>query len=924
MAALPTGTVTFLFTDLEASTRLWEQYPEAMQDALARHDWILRDAVAAHEGQVVKTTGDGVHAVFSAARDAVEAAVAAQCALVTVDWEMGEPLKVRMGVHSGEAESRDGDYYGAAPNRAARLMSVAHGGQILVSLSTEELVSDALPVGLGLVDLGEQRLRDLSRPERIFQVVGANLRAEFPALRTLDAFPGNLPLQVTSFVGRRDELVELAEVLHEARMVTLTGTGGVGKTRLAVQLAAELLQRFPDGAWLFELAAAMDADTMVQVIATTLSVPPRPGVSLEGAVLEWLRSKRALVVLDNCEHLLDAAGRFAEGMLRECKHLRVVATSREALGIAGERVWRLRSLPMPDTALAPAEVEATDAGRLFGDRAEVARPGFVIDATNAFAVVEICRRLDGIPLAIELAAARLVAMTPTEIAGLLDERFRLLTGGRRAAVERHRTLRAAVEWSYGLLEPVDRLVFDRLGVFAGTFDATAAAAVIGDSDLETWDVIDALTSLVAKSMLVAETGLGDVTRYQMLETLRQHALERVDLVGDADEYRRRHAEYYARFAQEAGAALVGRDELVWRPRLNAERDNLRAAVYWALDRDDDRDTLLALRIIAPLAYEAIMDSPGGVGAWAERAYEVASRSAAPERTAVLGAAAYEASNLGKHDLVAARAADALRDGVHADSMAPGVALFAANTGSTQQGTPAEATRRTIEAAAKLKDAGTDAFGLVMLHCGASFWAAEGGDLATARTQAELALELARQLDNPSAVMSAHRNLARSIEQDDPARALDAFEQAITLGRAGATQLMMGPALVGVARLRSRTQDRPAALEALRDAIGYSNYVGFRPIVVDVLTTGTEILLWLGERATAVVLAGSELAGALATIMVTSERNAELERALVSAREDLGADEYQHLFALGAAMSYEEVVEFALDNVGRALAEATDA
>ena len=329
-----------------------------------------------------------------------------------------------------------------------------------------------------------------------------------------------------------------------------------------------------------------------------------------------------------------------------------------------------------------------------------ARPGFVIDATNAAAVGEICRRLDGIPLAIQLAAARLVAMTPTEIAGLLDERFRLLTGGRHAAVERHRTLRAAVDWSYGLLEPVEQLVFDRLGVFAGTFDAIAASAVISDGDLEAWDVIDGLSSLVAKSMLIAETGPADTTRYQMLETLRQHAIEHLDLAGDTDESRRRHAQHYARYAEEAAAALVGRDELAWRPRVDADRDNLRAAVYWALDRDDD-DALLALRIIAALAYEAINDPPSGIGAWAERAVDTAVRSSARERRAVLATAAFEATNLAKYDLALSRAAAARLDGVAADSIAPGLLSFAENWFVAQQGDQLTAMRASCEAADEL-------------------------------------------------------------------------------------------------------------------------------------------------------------------------------------------------------------------------------
>ena len=854
----------------------------------------------------------------------MDAAVAAQHGCCRRSWGTDEPLKVRMGVHTGEAELRDGDYYGTALNRAARLMSVAHGEQILVSLSAAELVADDLPDGLALVDLGEQRLRDLSRPERIFQVVAATLPSEFPAIRTLDAFPGNLPLQVTSFVGRRDELVELSKVLHDARMVTITGTGGVGKTRVAVQLAAELLQRFPDGAWLFELAAVTDAGAMVELVATTLSVSPRAGLSLEGAIVELLRSKQALLVLDNCEHLVDAAGQLAEVMLRECAHLRVVATSREALGIAGERVWPLRSLPVPDAAATPAAVEASDAGRLFFECAVSARPGFAVDASNAAAVGEICRRLDGIPLAIQLAAARLVAMTPTEIAGLLDERFRLLTGGRHAKVERHRTLRAAVEWSYGLLEPVERLVFDRLGVFAGTFDAAAAAASIEGDDLEAWDVIDGLSSLVAKSMLIAETGATDTTRYQMLETLRQHAEERLDLAGDADEFRRRHAQYYARFAEEAGAALCGPDELAWRERVDAERDNLRAAVTWALDRDDSDhgDAVLALRIIAPLAWESLRDPSGGIGAWAERAFDVAVRSSASERAAVIGAAAYQAGYLGRHDLVLSRAATAPHDDLDTESTASALADFAAWTSLSMSGKQTDADRAGSEAIQRLERAGTDPFGLVMLHAVVAYYAVDADDLTTARAAAESALDLARHMENPSATSSALLNLARANERDDPIGALDAFEQVIALGQAGAMQVLVGPALIGVARLRSRMQDPRRALEALYAALSHSDHVGYRPLVVEVLGPSAEILLRAGQFQLGAVLAGGLLEGALPAINVSSQRNADLEDAMVAAREALGDEQYQRLFARGAAMPYEELLEFALNQVHEALEETT--
>ncbi|HXY91114.1 MAG TPA: adenylate/guanylate cyclase domain-containing protein [Acidimicrobiia bacterium] len=922
MAELPTGTVTFLFTDLEVSTWLWDREPDEMSAAMARHDAILHEAVTAHGGTVVKGRGDGLHAVFAIADGAVGAAVDAQGAIGAAPWEVSEPLRVRIGIHSGVAELRDGDYFGSAVNRAARLQALAHGGQILCSQSTADLVRDSLPGTVELADLGEHTLRDLSRPERVFQVSTAGLELSFAPLRSVGAFPGNLPVQVTSFVGRRDELAQLSEVLGENRMVTITGTGGVGKTRVAVQLAAELLERAPDGAWLFELAAVTDTEAMVQLVATTLSVRPRPGLSSEGAVLELLRSKRALVVLDNCEHLLDGSGRLAEGMIRECEHVRVVATSREALGIAGERVWPLRSLPVPG-AVSPDAVEASDAGRLFRERAESARPGFVIDAGNAAAVAEICRRLDGIPLAIQLAAARIVAMTPTEIAGLLDERFRLLTGGRRAEVERHRTLRATVDWSYGLLEPADRLLFDRLGVFAGTFDAVAAAAVTAGGELETWDVIDGLSSLVAKSMLVADVGPADTMRYQMLETLREHARERLDLAGDADAFRRRHAQHYARFAAEAGAALAGRDELAWRPRVNAERDNLRAAVYWALDRDDEDDTLLALRIIAALAYEAVIDPPGGIGAWAERAFDVALRSTARERTAVIGAAAQQAAHLAQFDLAMNRVETELQGALDADSIAPGLVPFVAWSSLYGQGKHAEAAQVEVEAVHRLEQAGTDPFGLVMFHTGVSYYAAGTNDLVTARAEAESALELARRIENPSAIGSALFNFGRAIEHDDPVRALDAHEQAIALGRAGAMPTIVGLALVCVARLRARMHDRVGALEALDEAISHGGSVGARPVVVDILGASADILVRVAEPSTATVVAASLLEGALVAINVSSQRNAELERTLDAARRVLGHEQYQRSYAHGASISYEEVVEFALDNVRRALAQPHD-
>ena len=680
MSDLPSGTVTFLFTDLEGSTRLWEEHPDAMRPALARHDELVRAAIEASSGTVVKTTGDGFHAAFAVAADAVDAAIAAQLELAGEPWAETGPLRVRMGLHTGAAELRDGDYYGSAVNRAARLMSVANGGQIVVSLATSELVRES---DVELFDLGEHRLRDLTVAERVYEVRAPGLASGFPPLRSLDAFPGNLPRQLTSFVGRDQELSAIAKALGDWRLVTLTGTGGVGKTRLAVQVAAEVLPRFRDGAWLCELAVATDGETMAQVVAAELGVSQRPGMSLEASISDYLRPKELLLVLDNCEQLLGPVSVLAERVLRECPGIRVLATSREGLAVGGEHLRPVRSLPLPDAA--GVGTATNDAVRLFVERAEAARASFGLDRSNVDAVGEICRRLDGIPLAIELAAARTVALSPADIATLLDERFRLLTGGRRTAVGRHQTLRATVDWSYSLLESRERLVFDRLGVFAGSFDAGGATAVVADDSIEAFDVLDALTALVAKSMVVTEDTPDGHGRFRMLETLRQYAQEQLDQAGETDQWRRRHAEYFATWAEVAGPGLEGPDELAWRAREVAELDNLRTAVMLSLDRDDPGDIDLALRIIGALANEAWVHPSAGTAARAEQALSHVGSVSAQLRYAVTAAAAMHEYGLGNYERAQELARTAIGDGVPLGAPAPGMAHVLLGTSASVLG-----------------------------------------------------------------------------------------------------------------------------------------------------------------------------------------------------------------------------------------------
>src|SRR3954451_719023 len=585
MAELPSGTVTFLFTDIEGSTRLWEAHPDAMRDALARHDELLRQAIESHGGYVVKTAGDGFLAAFGTAEAGLVAAVVAQRALGGEPWGLPEPLRVRMGLHTGAALLRDGDYFGSSLNRAARLMGVAHGGQVVCSHATEDLARDELPEGVGFVDLGEHRLRDLSRAEQVFQVRAAGLLSDFPSLTSLDAFPGNLPLQVSSFIGRDRELVRVAKALAEARVVTLTGVGGVGKTRLALQAAAEVLPEFREGAWLVELAPVRDPDGVVGAFAAVFGVSARGGQTLEESLAEFLCTKQLLLVVDNCEHLLEAVADLVEVLERSCRALSVLATSREGLALDGERVVPVPSLgaPADDTSL---EVAAgADAVRLFEERAAAIDPDFALTRENAAAVVQICRRLDGVPLAIELAAARVTTMNPAELARGLDRRFDTLAGGRRRAVQRHQTLRAAIDWSYELCSEPEQRLLARLAVFSGGCTRNAVEGICAGEPLEARAVFQLLAALVTKSLVVAQRDAPE-TRYRLLETIREYGEERLAEHDETDLLRRRHAEFYCEFAHVVGPEFEGPGQIDAGRRVTAEQENLLAAMNYAIDTDD--------------------------------------------------------------------------------------------------------------------------------------------------------------------------------------------------------------------------------------------------------------------------------------------------------------------------------------------------
>lgn len=457
MPSRPTGTVAFLFTDVEGSTRRWESDPDAMADALARHDALLRAAIEAHRGYVFKVMGDAFCAAFATAPAAAAAALRIQRALLEEDFSQVGGMPVRMALHAGSAQERNGDYFGPALNRVARLLAVGHGGQVIVSGTAADLLHDAMPPESTLRDLGSHRLKDLARAERIYQLSGSGLPHAFPALRSLEQTPNNLPLQLTSFVGREAELAEIDRLLREHRLVALVGTAGSGKTRCAIQAGAELLDRFIDGVWLVELAPISDPALVTAAVAQTLGVKEHPGRAPLDTLIGHLERRHMLIVIDNCEHVIDEVRRVAAAILRSCPNIRVVATSREALNIAGEHALRLGSLPLPP---------AREAVALFADRALAADGGFAITEGNAELVGDIVTRLDGIPLAIELAAARVRVLSPQQLLERLNERFRLLTGGDRNALPRQQTLRAAIDWSFDLLDERERMLFRRLAVFS--------------------------------------------------------------------------------------------------------------------------------------------------------------------------------------------------------------------------------------------------------------------------------------------------------------------------------------------------------------------------------------------------------------------------------------------------------------------------
>jgi len=579
--SLPSGTVTFLFSDIEGSTERWEAYRKPMKAAVARHDDLMRVAIERYGGYVFKTVGDAFCAAFSDASHALHAALDAQLALAQEDFSAVDGLRARMGLHTGSAEERDADYFGPAVNRVARLMSIGHGGQLLLSGITHELVhNDAKDVVFS--DLGLHRLKDLAEPERVWQATIGNLQRDFPQLNSLDVLPNNLPVQVTTFIGRERDLEELKTYVGEHRLVTLFGAGGVGKTRLAAQVGAELLDRFSDGVWIADFAPITEPGSVTSVIAQALGVSQAHG-RLHDAICQWLKGKELLIVLDSCEHVLEAAATFADAITRTCPNVRIVATSRQVLGIAGEKVIHLACLRIPDKAVRLDSAHAMDYGAvaLFVDRASLVNRSFCLSDDNAAIVADICRRLDGIPLAIELAAARVKVLSVSHLDQRLNERFKILTAGSRTALPRQKTLSALIDWSYDLLSAQERRLFNQLSIFAGSFTIDAACFICACSETPEVDIFDLVASLTDKSLVVADT-TGVQERYRLLESMREYGLEKLTASGERKDITRRHAQYFLAAAQTAEKNFNSMPLSGWLLSVEPDCENFRATLEWAL------------------------------------------------------------------------------------------------------------------------------------------------------------------------------------------------------------------------------------------------------------------------------------------------------------------------------------------------------
>ncbi|HEX6140928.1 MAG TPA: AAA family ATPase [Candidatus Limnocylindria bacterium] len=874
MQQLPGGTVTFLFTDIQGSTNLAQALGERWPPVLVRHLELLESAVAANQGQVFGTEGDAISAVFATAPRAVQAAVDAQRALASEPWPDGVAILVRCGLHTGEGRLQGDNYVGIDLHRVARITNAGHGGQVLLSATTRMLAESALPAGVTIRELGEYRLKDLSRPEQLSMLVIEGLPDSFPALRTLDAVPNNLPTQLTSFLGREREIAEARDLLAEARLLTLTGPGGTGKTRLSLQLAADVTDGFADGVYFVPLGTIGEARLVLPTIAQALGLPDPGGRALE-RLSEQLAGKRVLLVLDNVEQVLDAAPEIGE-LLARLPELRILATSRSPLRIYGEQEYPVPPLQLPDPRHLPdfEGLSQYASVALFIERAMSVRPDFRVDASNAPAIAEICVQLDGLPLAIELAAARVRVLTPQAILSRLGDRLSLLAGGSRNLPERQQTLRGAIDWSHDLLDETDRLIFARFSVFAGGADLDAVEGVV----LPEWpaeagpapDGLEALTSLLDKSLVRQEVGAGDQPRFRMLGSIRAYATERLAEREATSLTRACHAEYFCALVERAATELFSPAQRRWLDALEREHDNLRAAIAFTLE---EQRTELALRLLAATWRF-----------WQMRGYLPEGRERA-ERILAL-------PDVAGHPTLRVRAVEA----------AGGIAYWQGDITAARAWYDEQR-----EVAVSIGDRRGEA---EALYNQCFTFSVGGDDMIQGRALAEEARQRFHELGDRLGEGRALWAMVNSyIFEEDIGPAAEIDDQAIALFREVDDRFMLGWALYTRALIHARLGEYEAAHAALVEALGIfraTDDVSGYALVLDSFAS----LVWLrGDRDRAMRIAGA--AAVIQDVSGVGLAEANRQAAQFSPKEAMSVPELAAAFAEGQRLNLEEAIELAL-------------
>jgi len=860
---------TFLFTDIEGSTRLWEREPARMQQALAMHDQLARAVVEQHGGRVVKTTGDGMCAVFDDPLRALEATLGFQQAIADPARTAGLELRARCGVHVGVAQHRDQDYFGSTLNRAARIMNVAHGGQVLLSQAACDLLAGRLPRTINLRDLGAVRLRDLAAPERLYQLEHPSLRHDFPALRSLERTPNNLPQHPTSFIGRERELEEVTKALKRARLLTLVGVGGIGKTRLAMQVAADIVDDYADGVWFVELAAIADQSAVTHAVAKALGLAEEPGHSLMDAVARWSADKQLLLVLDNCEHLVGACAALAERLLREAPGIKLLASSREPLRIAAEVIYPVPTLGIPasDKPESDPTYSRYPAVRLFAERASAVLPSFTLQPRNGKTIADICRHLDGIPLAIELAAARVRAMPVETIAARLDDRFRLLSTGSRTALPRQQTLRALIDWSHDLLSSGERAVLRRLSVFAGGWTLDATEAVCAGDDVSPREVLELLTSLVDKSLVAVELDGG---RYRLLETIRSYAKDKLEASGEEALVGARHLDFYLALAVTAKSQQNGPNQPVWRARLDLEQENLLGAHSFCRRSNEAGAKGLRLANAMQMYWFRSGMLPTGKRFMTEALLHPGAQTRDKQRSEALSAAGLFCSFAGEYD---------------------------------------EATRFLEESLAIARELGDPEQMIATLE---SLGFAELGRrrFDAAHGYAEEALGFARKSGNPRKLASALNAVAQVHRADGNAAAAEPlYDEVVALGRKLDDMELVAIGLLNLAMTYVGRAAYREARKALPEIIALARQTRSMPVGQSALEVASGLAAGMDQPALALRLFGAAEANTRNTGIVRDPADdAFLQPLIQSARSSLGFDAAARAEGDGREAGYDVVLD----------------